>query len=406
MNQDELYEASIALLEKHQSVNGAFAASPFYPTYRYCWFRDGSYIAHALLMAGRTEAAGRFHRWVAETILRRSGQIEEILATIRRNREEGRPLLTDLEESRLLHTRYHVDGEDGRDEWENHQLDGFGTWLWSLGEYLESAGQDERAGGKYGFGGGEDQDALRHAASLVSSYLVELAEEPCYDLWEEHREYRHSYTLGAIAAGLDAVEWITRAGGRDGAPTLKVSDARHGADARNHTDERDNTDERHGADARLRSVATAVGYYPKFCDVGDPGGVDASVIALAVPYNVVSLEDSYFLESVKRVEQDLLDHGGVHRYATDTFYGGGRWILLSCWLAWYYYRAGRRDDGDALLRWVESTQTPEGYLPEQENTRLIDPTMYRPWVEKWGAPATPLLWSHAMYVLAVLERGR
>jgi hypothetical protein len=36
-------------------------------------------------------------------------------------------------------------------------------------------------------------------------------------------------------------------------------------------------------------------------------------------------------------------------------------------------------------------------LPEQTG-ELLRPDRYRPWVEKWGEPASPLLWSHAMYL--------
>jgi len=39
----------------------------------------------------------------------------------------------------------------------------------------------------------------------------------------------------------------------------------------------------------------------------------------------------------------------------------------------------------------------DGMLPEQTGERLR-PECYKPWVERWGEPAVPLLWSHAMYL--------
>jgi len=29
----------------------------------------------------------------------------------------------------------------------------------------------------------------------------------------------------------------------------------------------------------------------------------------------------------------------MHRYADDTYYGGGEWVLLATWLGWYYVEA-------------------------------------------------------------------
>ena len=41
---------------------------------------------------------------------------------------------------------------------------------------------------------------------------------------------------------------------------------------------------------------------------------------------------------------------------------------------------------------------PNGDLPEQAQDNLLRPERYEPWVERWGEPASPLLWSHAMHL--------
>ncbi|KPV52167.1 hypothetical protein SE17_17090, partial [Kouleothrix aurantiaca] len=48
---------SIALIRAHQSPNGAYVASPTFPTYHYCWFRDGTYIAYAMDLVGEHASA-------------------------------------------------------------------------------------------------------------------------------------------------------------------------------------------------------------------------------------------------------------------------------------------------------------------------------------------------------------
>lgn len=44
------------------------------------------------------------------------------------------------------------------------------------------------------------------------------------------------------------------------------------------------------------------------------------------------------------MEETILHKGGVHRFPEDTYYGGGEWLLLSCWLGWYNASVGRGDD--------------------------------------------------------------
>ncbi len=54
-----------------------------------------------------------------------------------------------------------------------------------------------------------------------------------------------------------------------------------------------------------------------------------------------------------------------------------------------------------MLNWIENKADPEGNLPEQVSDHLLTPEHYEPWLNKWGPVASPLLWSHAMYILLV-----
>ena len=84
--------------------------------------------------------------------------------------------------------------------------------------------------------------------------------------------------------------------------------------------------------------------------------------------------------------------GGVHRHPEDTFYGGGEWLLLTALLGLAEpHRAAE------CLDWIAAHARPEG-LPEQSQDHLLHPGSYDPWVEKWGPPPSPLLWSHAMFL--------
>jgi isomaltose glucohydrolase len=103
---------------------------------------------------------------------------------------------------------------------------------------------------------------------------------------------------------------------------------------------------------------------------------------------VLGLVDGSHLE---RSEREL----GYHRHADDEYYGGGEWPILAAFTGWARHTLGL--DASAQLAWIESAADDEGMLPEQTGERLR-PERYRPWVQRWGEPAVPLLWSHAMYL--------
>ena len=104
-------------------------------------------------------------------------------------------------------------------------------------------------------------------------------------------------------------------------------------------------------------------------------------------------------ELVARVEASLLaDDVGVHRNLDDEYYGGGLWLLLTAMLGLAHADHGRTHDAERCLGWIVAQAAPNGDLPEQSHNHLLRPERYEPWVERWGSPASPLLWSHAMYL--------
>ena len=126
--------------------------------------------------------------------------------------------------------------------------------------------------------------------------------------------------------------------------------------------------------------------------------VDASLLWIALPFNLLEPDDPVMQGTVKKIEEDLF-HQGVHRYAEDTYYGGGEWVHLTAWLGWYYARTGRDEEARKLLAWVETQADTDGSLPEQVCAHLNDPVFYPIWFERWGPVAKPLLWAHAMYLV-------
>ncbi len=104
--------------------------------------------------------------------------------------------------------------------------------------------------------------------------------------------------------------------------------------------------------------------------------------------------------------RDQLLRGGVYRYLGDTFYGGGEWLILTAWLGWHEARTGRREAAVRRLEWVAAQATRDRHLPEQVSGAAQRPEHIAEWTRRWGPVATPLLWSHAMFVTLALELGR
>jgi GH15 family glucan-1,4-alpha-glucosidase len=72
---------------------------------------------------------------------------------------------------------------------------------------------------------------------------------------------------------------------------------------------------------------------------------------------------------------------------------------LTAWLGWYYAALGDQDKVQSILDWIAAQALENGYLPEQIPSSLNQPGYYDFWRERWGEIATPLLWSHAKYLI-------
>ena len=346
----DLVQRSIDVILSNQDPSGAYVASPNFPTYHYCWFRDGSFIAYAMDLSGHARSSERFHAWAAAAINARADLVRRAVQKARR----GEPL-TGVD---VLHTRYTLDGQEATGEvWPNFQLDGFGTWLWALSEHAR-------------LHGGTLPSECLQAAGLVADYLTALWAQPCYDCWEEFPDKVHTHTLAAIYGGLSAYSRLTDT---NLPPTLA---------------------------AIRRFIFNQLRSDGRFVKYAGSTAVDASLLGLATPYRVVEPGDSVMRATVVQIEADIERGGGLHRYAADTYYGGGEWVLLTAWLAWHHAELGEATEAKAALSWVEAQADEQGRLPEQVPANLNDPTYLRPWQVRWGPIANPLLWSHAQYLIA------
>ena len=350
--------SSIELIERLQDASGAYPASPTFSAYRgYSWFRDGAFIADAMSSAGRVASATAFFDWCSSIVLARGKRIADIVSRA----AAGNP----APDHEMLPTRFTLGGADGDDEWWDFQLDGYGLWLWAVVEHARR----------------HDLDLDRWAPALVLTvdYLLSSWSRPCFDWWEESAEEVHVSTLGCIAAGLRSMA------GSD------VIDPTRLAECTAVVDE---------IIAAVRERGTSDGHLAKWLGSTD---VDASLLAVISPLAVIPVSDPLGRNTVATVARVLAEDGGVHRYRRDTFFGGGQWPLLTCFLGLADAAGGSKDLAMDRLRWAASTADDDDQLPEQVGWHLLDPSRVDEWTAKWGPVARPLLWSHAMYVRLAVE---
>ena len=135
------------------------------------------------------------------------------------------------------------------------------------------------------------------------------------------------------------------------------------------------------------------------------GGLDASLIAVATPFGLLGHDDPLVEATVRTVESELMAGRGVHRHPRDEFYGGGLWVVLAALLGSHYAKVRRLEESRAELDWIAAAASADGELPEQLEEHLLHPQKRAEWVDRWGPPARPLLWSHALFLSLALELG-
>ncbi|MGJ3239556.1 MAG: glycoside hydrolase family 15 protein [Anaerolineae bacterium] len=348
---ENLFENSIQIILSNQALSGAYVASPTFSQYGYSWFRDGMWIAHSMDCVGEHASATAFHRWAARTIDSHSHQIEHLLAKIK----DGQAIA----ETDYLPTRFTVDSTIGQGDWTDFQLDGYGAWLWGSVQHCQNHNPDL-------------WQEIRPSIALLVRYLEAIWHYPNYDCWEEFRHEQHLSTFAALYGGLQAVASYD--------PELVSQEL----------------------PCHIKSYALSYGvadegHFMKFLGNAE---VDASLLWTAVPFALVDIHDPIFAKTLQKIETDLYrKEGGVYRYCADTYFGGGEWLLLATWLAWVYLELERVHEAETINQWVEGQVNAQGHLPEQVDGHLLDKSYYEGWVKRWGTSASPLLWSHAMYLI-------
>jgi glucoamylase len=337
-------------------------------TYSYMWPRDGALVAHALDLAGYSEVTLPFYQFCARVL---------------------------TEKGFFLH-KYNPDGTLGSSwhPWINAgeaqlpiQEDETGLVIWALWRHFEIARHVESI------------QPLYHSLIMpAADFMAEFRDPdtgmplPSYDLWEE-RQGTFAFTVGAVHGGLTAAANFAEAfGDSDRAETYRraAREIRMGAD-RCLWNER--------ANRFARSL-----YRDQSGEIQTDMTVDSSLFGL-FRFGLYDAADPRIASTMDAIRECLwipTSVGGVARYQNDYYHRasdavtGNPWFVCTLWLAEYFI-AQARSEKDLepaldLIHWVVEHALPSGVLAEQ-----VHPFSNAP------LSVSPLTWSHATFVMTVLE---
>lgn len=378
---DRLYRRSLLafslLIDRERG--GMIAAPEFDPAwqscggYGYCWGRDAAYIATALLKAGYIAQSESFYAW----------------------------MLTAQDEDGKWDHRHWLDGSLAP-SW-GYQADETASVVWGMWQHFRVTRDQAFLRRVY--------PAIKRAMNHVMENLDEESGLPreSVDLWEE-RFAQHTYSSAAVyAALLCAIEASCELACDEIERGVWRAAAERISRAIEHTlwnEARDcfyRSRRLHLRDAH--KCLPAVDGKAIFREMDMYGYsrviqsfdavIDVSLLGLSYPFEYLEPFDKRAAQVAHAVREALWTPGvgGILRYENDMYVGGNPWILTTLWVGLDALRRADEKTADEMLLWAAEHATELDLFPEQVDRETGE--------TRW---VVPLTWSHAMFVLLMLER--
>jgi GH15 family glucan-1,4-alpha-glucosidase len=352
------------------AANDSDISTDIRDTYSYMWPRDGALVANAFNKAGYLDLPRLFFQFCAQ-VLSCQGYL------LHKYNPDG-----------SLASSWHPWARNGKKD-VPIQEDESALVLWALWEHFARNGDVTFIKPLY-----------RRLICPVADFLVDFRNPatglplPSYDLWEE-RHGIMGWTAAAVWGGLHAAANFAEAFGE----TWHAQRYHQAAD-----------ELRLGVDTYLWQAP--IHRFARMINrsVGDKWEIDATIDASLAGlwmFGMYPADDPKIVATMQAIRQKLWVNtsiGGLARYENDHYQQvsqdiqnvpGNPWFICTLWLAeWYAITAQNPDDLNKtleLLEWSAEHAMPSGILAEQ-----IHPFTHEP------LSVSPLTWSHAAYVSAVL----
>jgi GH15 family glucan-1,4-alpha-glucosidase len=197
---------------------------------------------------------------------------------------------------------------------------------------------------------------------------------PSFDLWEE-KQALHTYTNAAAAAALRECARIASTLGYEVLSNSWSSQTKNLREAilKHLWDEQ--------SDRFLKSVKP------------HDSSIDTAILGLTYPFRVLEPDDPRILSSSRQIENAFTYASeGIGRYPGDTYHGGNPWFITTLWMALYRCQQGSYEKAKSHIEWSVKHVDELQLFAEQVHKDSGEPVS-----------ASPLAWSHAMFILALLD---
>jgi GH15 family glucan-1,4-alpha-glucosidase len=365
-----IVKKSLMLIKVHTDKRGGIIAScdsSIYnygrDYYSYVWPRDGAYAMWPLIRLGYMDEPRAFFEFCRD-IMTKEGYLMHKYQPDRAIGSTWHPLLHGKRKELAI------------------QEDETAIVVFMLGEYYRCSKDIDFVRNLY-------NTLIQPAANFMMQFIDAETGLPhaSYDLWEE-KFLTNTYTVAVVyQALLTAAKFAEMFE----YPDDSVKWRRAAEELLKHQEHLFDTDRQ---------------LYRKGFLVGDNGQLTYdNTLDISSMYGIAMFnyfeDDQPLKKTLEKVESILLNQsptGGSPRYEHDHYfesepqYMGNPWFVTSLWIAQYYIRIGRTDEGRRLVDWTLSRSLPSGVLSEQ-----VHPTDGRP------VSVTPLVWSHAELINTVLD---
>ncbi|MFC5286892.1 trehalose-phosphatase [Actinokineospora guangxiensis] len=296
--------------------------------YRYCWLRDASMTAKALVTLGSTAEAEALLRW-----------LHAVLATLP-GPERLHPLYTiagtTLPPEAVIDTLPGYAGSRpvrvGNLANQQVQLDVFGPVVDLVAALSEVRGSLT-----------DDDWRMVHA---MAEAVSRRWHEPDHGIWEErHRPRHHVYSKVMCWLTIDRAVKLGKTYGRDLDPTWEPLRDEIAADVLAN-----------GWNDEVQSFTTAY----------DGTDLDAATLLIGM-VGLIDPTDPRFQATVTATEAELRSGSTVYRYHRDDGLPGdeGGFHLCAAWMIEAYLLTGRRTEAEDLFAQIVNAAGPTGLLPEE-----------------------------------------
>lgn len=355
-NIGKIYQVSLLTIKNHMDLNGSIIASSDFSfvkvygdSYQYCWPRDAAIAAYALDIAGYKELAIRHFNFISELLS-----------------SEGF-LYHKYSPNKTLASSWHPWIYKGKKIYPI-QEDETALELWAIASHYERYSDIDEISYLY-------KKFVKPALKFIMSYMEEGLPKPSFDLWEE-RYGIHIYTISTVYGALTKGSKL----------------------AKDMGDEILSEDLLDTASLMKEITLKRMTYNGRFIRRIDEEGnqdltIDASLYSPAF-FGLISPEDPIMVKTINEIEAKLKVSNGIIRYENDMYQRRKKqpnpWLITTLWLAEYYADIKNKNKALDYIMWVLNRALPTGFLPEQVDPETFEPTS-----------VTPLVWSHAEFIIAV-----